>query len=192
MLNILIFGPPGSGKGTQAVKIAHKYNIKHISTGDILRQEVKDQSDLGKKAQSIMERGELVPDELLIQILHSVIGKNNDVDGFIFDGFPRTLVQAEELDTLMGQLADSVKLVISLDVHDQEVIARLLKRAEIEGRKDDNEHTIANRLHVYKKQTMPLLEYYKNQGKLKEIAGIGSIDDIFEKICQAINNLLTM
>lgn len=192
MFNILIFGPPGSGKGTQAIRISEKYNIKHVSTGDILRSEVKQKSQLGLRAQSIMEKGELVPDELLIEILYSVIEKNKQVAGFIFDGFPRTLVQAEELDQLMQRIEDSIDLVISLEVHDDEVIQRLLKRAEIEGRKDDNKETIENRLNVYKIQTSPLLDYYKQQNKLESIHGIGSIDDIFDKVCQVINRYLTL
>ncbi len=192
MFNILIFGPPGSGKGTQAVKISEKYNIKHVSTGDILRSEVKDQTELGKKAQRIMEKGELVPDELLIEILHSVIEKNHGVAGFIFDGFPRTLIQAIELDQLMNEINDSIDLVISLDVHDEEVVARLLKRAEIQGRKDDNKETIENRLNVYNNQTSPLLDYYNKQNKLEDIHGIGSIDDIFNNICMIIDKYLTL
>ena len=192
MFNILIFGPPGSGKGTQATKIAQKYNIKHISTGDILRNEVKQRTELGEKARAIMERGELVPDELLIEILYSVIEKNTDVAGFIFDGFPRTLIQAQELDNLMKKIEDSIDLVISLDVHDNEIIGRLLKRAEIEGRKDDNRETIQNRLNVYKNQTMPLLDYYDQQNKLEKIDGIGSIDDIFQSVCQQVDKYLTL
>lgn len=191
MFNILIFGPPGSGKGTQAVRVSEKFNIKHISTGDILRSEVKQQTELGKKAQSIMEKGELVPDELLIEILHSVIEKNKSVAGFIFDGFPRTLVQAKELDQLMNEIDDSIDLVLSLNVHDDEVVTRLLKRAELEGRKDDNRETIQNRLDVYKRQTMPLLNYYKEQNKLEIIEGIGTIEDIFDEICNIIDRYLT-
>lgn len=192
MFNILIFGPPGSGKGTQAVRVSEKFNIKHISTGDILRSEVKQQTELGREAQSIMEKGELVPDELLIEILHSVIEKNKSVAGFIFDGFPRTLVQARELDQLMKEIGDSIDLVLSLDVHDEEVVTRLLKRAELEGRKDDNRETIQNRLDVYKRQTMPLLDYYKEQNKLEIVEGIGSIEDIFDEICKIIDKYLTL
>ncbi len=190
MFNIIIFGPPGSGKGTQSVKIAEKFNVKHISTGDILRNEVKQQTELGMKAQSIMEKGELVPDELLIEILHSVIEKNRGVAGFIFDGFPRTLVQAKELDQLMDKINDNINLVLSLEVDDEEVVKRLLKRAELEGRKDDNKETIENRLHVYRNQTAPLLDYYDEHEKLEKIKGVGSVDEIFSDICKVIDKYL--
>lgn len=183
MFNLIIFGPPGSGKGTQSVKLAEKYKLKHISTGDILRNEVKMQSELGKKAKAIMNKGELVPDELLIQILHSVIENNKMVKGFIFDGFPRTTVQAEALDQLMNKVNSKISCVVSLEVADDEVVKRLLKRAEIEGRKDDNAETIQNRLNVYKTQTAPLLNYYEAQKKLHIVEGKGTIDDIFENIC---------
>ena len=183
MFNLILFGPPGSGKGTQSVKIAKKYQLKHVSTGDILRNEVKNQTKLGIQAREIMERGSLVPDDLLIQILHSVIENNKNVAGFIFDGFPRTIVQAKALDELMDKIGVGISKVISLDVADEEVIGRLLKRAEIEGRKDDNAETINNRLSVYKNQTASLLDYYDKQAKLLRVVGIGSIDDIFNSIC---------
>ncbi|MCF8233476.1 MAG: adenylate kinase [Bacteroidales bacterium] len=190
MFNLIIFGPPGSGKGTQSKKITEKYNIKHISTGDILRNEVKQQTELGMKAQKLMEKGELVPDELLIKILHSVMDKNKETAGFIFDGFPRTLVQAKELDKLMEQIDDSIDLVISLEVPDDEVVSRLLKRAEIEGRKDDNRITIGNRLNVYKEQTSPLLDYYAEANKLEKVDGVGTVDEIFNSICKVIDKYL--
>mgnify|MGYP006277625273 CR=1 FL=1 len=190
MFNLIIFGPPGSGKGTQSKKITEKYNIKHISTGDILRNEVKQQTELGMQAQSLMEKGELVPDELLIKILHSVMDKNKETAGFIFDGFPRTLVQAKELDKLMDQIDDSIDLVISLEVPDEEVVSRLLKRAEIEGRKDDNRITIGNRLNVYKEQTSPLLDYYAETNKLEKVDGVGTVDEIFDSICKVIDKYL--
>ncbi|MDZ7741982.1 MAG: adenylate kinase [Bacteroidota bacterium] len=190
MFNIIIFGPPGSGKGTQSSRIAEKFNVKHISTGDILRSEVKQQTELGKKAQALMEKGELVPDDLLIKILHSVIEKNADAAGFIFDGFPRTIVQAEALDDLMNSINDSIDVVVSLDVPDNEVVDRLLKRAEIEGRKDDNEKTIQNRLKVYKEQTAPLLAYYLKQHKLEGINGVGSVDKIFEDIVSCLEKYM--
>ena len=183
MFNLILFGPPGSGKGTQSKKIAQKYNLKHVSTGDILRNEVKKQTELGEKAKAIMTTGKLVPDDLLIEILHSVIESNKDVKGFIFDGFPRTTVQAEALDELMVNVTSDICQVVSLEVADEEVVNRLLKRAEIEGRKDDNAETINIRLRVYKNQTAPLLEYYEKQGKLFRVEGEGSIDEIFRGIC---------
>lgn len=186
MFNLILFGPPGSGKGTQSIKLAEKYNLKHVSTGDILRSEVKQQTVLGKKAQTIMNTGELVPDELLIEILHSVIENNKEVKGFIFDGFPRTTVQAEALDQLMLKVNSSICQVVSLDVADDEVLTRLLKRAEIEGRKDDNAETITIRLNVYKTQTAPLLVYYNKQNKLYKVVGEGSVEEIFKDICLKI------
>ncbi len=189
MFNLILFGPPGSGKGTQSKKLAEKCMLKHVSTGDILRREVKEQTILGRKAQAIMTTGELVPDELLIEILHAVIDQNKGVKGFIFDGFPRTVFQAKALDQLMVEVGSGIEKVFSLDVADDEVISRLLKRAEIEGRKDDNKETINKRLSVYKKQTTPLLDYYDKQEKLNRVEGTGNIDAIFEKICEKIDNL---
>ncbi len=183
MFNLILFGPPGSGKGTQSKKLAEKYSLKHVSTGDILRSEVKQQTTLGKKAQAIMTTGELVPDELLIEILHSEIDNNKEAKGFIFDGFPRTTVQAKALDGLMVKVSSDICQVISLEVEDEEVVARLLKRAEIEGRKDDNAETISTRLKVYKSQTAPLLDYYDKQCKLYKVKGEGSIEEIFKSIC---------
>ncbi len=188
MFNLILFGPPGSGKGTQSVKIAEKYQLKHVSTGDILRAEIKAESPLGLKVKDVIERGELVSDDLLIEILHKVMDENKQVKGFIFDGFPRTIVQAEALDELMQKLNIGISKVISLDVADEEVISRLLKRAEIEGRKDDNKETINNRLSVYKNQTSPLLEYYDKQNKLAKINGVGSVEEIFDSICEKLDN----
>jgi len=187
MFNLILFGPPGSGKGTQSIKLAEKYMLKHVSTGDILRSEVKNQTILGMKAKAIMNTGELVPDELLIEILHAVMENNKNVKGFIFDGFPRTIVQAKALDQLMVKMNLSINHVISLEVEDDEVVKRLLKRAEIEGRKDDNAETINNRLNVYISQTCPLLQYYDKQKKLHKIDGIGTIDSIFESICAKLD-----
>ncbi len=188
MFNLILFGPPGSGKGTQSVKTAEKYQLKHVSTGDILRAEIKAESPLGLKVKDVIERGELVSDDLLIEILHKVMDENKQVKGFIFDGFPRTIVQAEALDELMQKLNVGISKVISLDVADEEVISRLLKRAEIEGRKDDNKETINNRLSVYKNQTSPLLEYYDKQNKLAKINGVGSVEEIFDSICEKLDN----
>jgi adenylate kinase len=192
MFNLILFGPPGSGKGTQSIKIAEKFQLKHISTGEILRSEIKKKSELGLLAKILIDKGELVPDNLLIKILYAVFENNKGVKGFIFDGFPRTIVQAEELDKLLLKLNDGIFKVISLDVADEEVIGRLLKRAEIEGRKDDNKETINNRLKVYKQQTAPLLDYYKNQGKLIKINGVGSVDDIFNVISDKLKQLIVL
>ena len=187
MFNIILFGPPGSGKGTQSVRIAGKYRLLHISTGDLLRKEVKDKTPLGLRVQSIMEKGELVPDTLLIDILRSAIGKHNGHDGFIFDGFPHTVPQAHQLDDLLKEVNTLISLVIALEVNEEEVVKRLLKRAIEEGRKDDTEDVIRNRMNVYRNQTKPLIDYYQKQGKFRSVKGIGSIDNIFNDICSVID-----
>jgi adenylate kinase len=186
MLNLILFGPPGSGKGTQSLRIAEKFNLAHISTGDIFRFEIKNKTALGVKVQSIIERGELVPDELLIEILESALDKLQGKSGYIFDGFPRTRQQAEDLDAILIKRSGAVTLVIALDVDQEEVVKRLLNRAKLEGRKDDTEEVILNRMEVYHSQTAPLIDYYEKQGKFKQVKGVGSIDDIFESIRQTI------
>ncbi len=187
MFNFIIFGPPGSGKGTQSVRIAEKYKLVHISTGDIFRREIKNQSPLGIKVQRIIENGELVPDELLVDILRSALQQAGNPAGFVFDGFPRTIRQAEDLDKLLSETGDNVSLVLALDVDEEEVVTRLLKRAQLEGRKDDTEDVIRNRMKVYHAQTTPLMEYYNKQGKFVSIHGVGTIDDIFAGICKIID-----
>jgi len=186
MFNLVLFGTPGSGKGTQSVKIAKEYNLGHISTGDIFRNEIKNKTELGLKVKSLIENGILVPDELLIAILENAMNKFNGVNGFVFDGFPRTIHQAEELDELLASRNDCVSMVLALEVNNSEILQRLLKRAAEEGRKDDTEEVIKNRLDVYSLQTSPLIEYYKFQGKFKSVYGIGSVDEIFGNICQII------
>jgi adenylate kinase len=190
MFNLILFGPPGSGKGTQSVRIAEKYNLVHISTGDIFRREIKNQTTLGLKVQGIIEKGELVPDELLVDILRSALKQAGSPAGFVFDGFPRTIPQAKDLDKLLAETGEKVNLVLALDVDEEEIVTRLLKRALAEGRKDDTEEVIRNRMTVYHTQTHPLMDYYRQQGKFKSILGVGSIDDIFNTICQAIEPAL--
>jgi adenylate kinase len=190
MFNLILFGPPGSGKGTQSLRIAEKYKLAHISTGDIFRHEIRNFTELGLKVQGIIERGELVPDELLIEILESALRKHTDINGFIFDGFPRTLRQAGFLDESLARMNEKVSLVVALDVDEQEIIQRLLKRAQLEGRKDDTEEVIRNRMTVYHSQTSPLIDFYTDQGKFESIHGVGSIDDIFDGICQVIDQHL--
>ena len=189
MFNFILFGPPGSGKGTQSIKIAEKYNLAHISTGDIFRRNIKEKTELGIKVQSIIERGELVPDELLIDILDDAMNQVSGKDGFVFDGFPRTCQQARDMDILLSSKKESVSLVLSLDVNDKEILGRLLKRAELEGRKDDTKEVIENRLSIYNKQTQPLIKFYKEQNKFTSVNGIGSIEEIFNSICAAIDSL---
>ncbi len=180
MLNIIIFGPPGCGKGTQSSKITEKYQLVHISTGDIIRKEIKSGSEFGIQLKAIVEKGELVPYELIIKILESALVKSKNVKGFIFDGFPRTIEQATDLDNILAKDNTSISMVLSLKVEDDVVVERLLKRAQIEGRKDDTKDVIQNRLKVYKAETFPLVELYKRQGKYFEVEGCNSIDEIFE------------
>jgi len=187
MFNFIIFGPPGSGKGTQSAKIAEKYNLAHISTGDIFRKNIKEKTELGLKVKSIIDKGELVPDELLIDILDDAIKGYSGVNGFIFDGFPRTIQQAVDFEELLKNENQEVSLVLALDVADEEIINRLLIRAKEQGRVDDTREVIENRLQVYLSQTMPLIEYYKNQNKFESINGIGTIDKIFNSICEVID-----
>jgi adenylate kinase len=187
MFNLILFGPPGSGKGTQSVRVADKYNFIHISTGDILRREIRNRSTLGLKVQSFTEKGELVPDELLIDLLRSAFRQAGNPPGFVFAGFPRTIRQAEYLDKLLEENGEKVTLALFLDINEEEVVIRLLKRAQLEGRKDDTEDVIRNRMKVYHSQTHPLMEYYSKQKKFKSLIGVGSIDDIFNDICKVID-----
>ena len=188
MLNIVIFGPPGSGKGTQSSKIIQKYGLYHLSTGDMLRAEIAATTDLGLKAQSLISRGELVPDEVVIGMIEKRIEAASDVNGFIFDGFPRTVKQAEALDNVLSSRDLEINLLINLDVESEELVDRLLKRCEKEGRADDNLETIQNRIHVYESQTSPVIEYYQKQDKARPVDGLGTVDDIFNRIVNVINS----
>ena len=189
MLNIVIFGAPGSGKGTQSDLLIRKYGLKHVSTGDLLRFEIKKGSELGKTADQYISKGNLVPDEIMIEILEDLIKKNLDKKGFIFDGYPRTLSQGEALDNKLKKNGLNIAAVLSLEVRDRELNNRLLKRGQLSGRSDDNGHTIKSRLQVYHEQTEPLKEYYAKQDKLITIPGEGSVDEVFKLIEQAIDNL---
>ena len=186
MYNLVLFGPPGAGKGTQAIQIALKYNWMHISTGDILRSEVSQGTPLGLKVKSVMEAGHLVPDELLIGIMESLYRKHGGSEGFVLDGFPRTLNQAKELDSMLGRHGYSVTRVLSLEVNEEELVKRLLNRATEQDRKDDTEEVIRNRLIQYHKHTKPLMEYYRGKGIYSEIYGVGGIEAIFTALCRAI------
>ncbi len=190
MINLIMFGPPGSGKGTQSKMLAEKYNLTHISTGDIFRKEIREETELGKRVKNIVDRGELVPDSLLIEIIKKAIMDNSHKDGYIFDGFPRTVRQAEDFDRLLLELGMKLTTVLRLKVTDEEVIQRLKKRAEIEGRKDDTVEVISNRIKIYREKTMPLLDYYREQDIIAEINGIGTIEEIFDKLVREINALI--
>jgi len=186
MLNIVIFGPPGSGKGTQSGKIIQKYRLNHLSTGDMLRAEIAAESELGLEAKSYTSRGALVPDEVVIGMIEKRIEAASNLNGFIFDGFPRTVKQAEALDNLLSSRDLEITMMINLDVEKQELIERLLKRSELEGREDDNLETIQNRIQVYENQTSPVIEYYKKQNKAHAVDGLGSVDEIFQRIVKVI------
>jgi adenylate kinase len=189
MLNLIIFGPPGSGKGTHSIKLVEKYKLKHISTGDIFRSEICNKTARGMMAKSFIDKGELVPDEVVLDMLFSAMDSYSDAKGFIFDGFPRTLVQAEKFDEMLALRKMPVSLVISLDVNEDELINRLVKRGIESGRSDDTEEVIRQRLNVYNKQTKPLLSYYNKNKLLKPLHGVGCIDEIFGNICSMIENL---
>ena len=189
MLNIVLFGPPGSGKGTQACKIIEKYNLVHISTGDLLRQEVADQTELGKRAKEIMDKGELVSDEIVIGMIANKLNENQGGPGFIFDGFPRTVEQARELRKALTDMDERVSVMISLDVPREELVSRLLKRGQETGRSDDNMETINNRIDVYEKQTIPVTYYYDKMHKHVPVDGTGTIDKIFERIVKVIDKV---
>ncbi|HEC44396.1 hypothetical protein LCGC14_2726420 [marine sediment metagenome] len=189
MLNIVLFGPPGSGKGTQSEKIIEKYGLTHFSTGDMLRAELDAETELGLQAKSIMEKGELVSDEIIMGMIRNKISSESDSKGFIFDGFPRTTAQAEGLDKLLAELGMKIDVMLGLEVDRQELIDRLLKRGKDHGRADDNLETIENRIKVYKDQTSPVMGYYESQGKYRGVEGVGSIDDIFGRLSGIIESL---
>lgn len=191
MLNIVIFGAPGSGKGTQSENLIEHYKLFHISTGDVLRDHMRRGTELGKTAKEFIDQGQLIPDELMIGILAQVIDDNKDEaqNGVIFDGFPRTIPQAEALETLLNERGTSVSAVVGLEVPEEELIDRLVKRGLMSGRSDDNEETIKKRLDVYHNQTSPLQEFYKEKGLYHAIKGIGTIEDIFDDIKTAIDQI---
>ncbi|GAB4009129.1 adenylate kinase [Spirosoma sp. KCTC 42546] len=187
MLNLVLFGPPGAGKGTQSEKLIQKYNLVHLSTGDLLRSQIAAGTELGLRAKQLMDQGLLVPDEVVIGMIENKLRENQSAPGFIFDGFPRTVLQAEALDQLLSHYQAPIATMIALVVNDEELIRRLLKRGETSGRPDDrDEATARRRVSVYNKETMPVADYYSQQGKFAAIDGIGNIDDIFQAICQKI------
>ena len=189
MLNVVIFGAPGSGKGTQSERIVEKFGINHISTGDVLRAEIKNGTELGKTAKGYIDQGQLIPDELMIDILASVFDSFKDSKGVIFVGFPRTIAQAGALKQMLADRGQAVSVMLDLDVPEEELMTRLIKRGQESGRADDNEETIKKRLLVYHSQTAPLIDWYKNEGVYKHIQGLGTMDGIFADICKAIENV---
>jgi adenylate kinase len=190
MLNIILFGPPGSGKGTQAARLVEAYDLVHISTGDLFRSEMEAGTELGRQANEFMSRGELVPDEVTIGILRNKMLSHRDADGFIFDGFPRTVPQAEALDQLLSMLDQQIDALIMLDVPEEEIVKRILLRGQNSSRPDDNdEQIVRNRYQVYVSKTAPIYNYYHNKGKAFKVSGVGTIDDIFNSICEEIDSL---
>ena len=189
MLNIVIFGAPGSGKGTQSERMVEKFGLNHISTGDVLRAEIKSGTELGKTAKEFIDQGQLIPDELMIDILANVLDGFKDSKGVVFDGFPRTIAQAEELKKMLDARGQEVSIMLDLNVPEEELMKRLIKRGKDSGRADDNEETIKKRLLVYNTQTCPLIEWYKNEDKYYLIKGHGELEQITEQIVDAIEGL---
>jgi adenylate kinase len=191
MINIVLFGPPGAGKGTQAERLTEKYNLVHLSTGDIFRANIKNETELGKLAKSYMDKGELVPDEVTIKMLESEVDKNPTAKGFIFDGFPRTIPQAEALDTFLSSKNSDIKLMVALDVPVDELVKRLLLRGKDSGRADDTDETIIqNRIRVYNEQTAIVADFYDAREKFSKIDGVGSIDEISQRLYDAIDTVV--
>lgn len=191
MLNIILFGPPGSGKGTQAANLIEKYGLIHISTGDLLRQEIKDQTPLGLEAKTFIDKGLLVPDDVVIGMISAKLDSNGNAKGVIFDGFPRTIPQAEALDRLLDFKKAPITLMLALQVNDDELAARLKKRGATSGRTDDQDETIIRkRIQVYKDETSPVAGYYEKQGKLVNIPGEGTIEETFGLLVAEIGSVV--
>lgn len=191
MFNIALFGPPGAGKGTQAKKLMDKYNLAHLSTGDILRDEMSQGTDLGKKVKNVIEKGELVSDDLIVQLIEKKMQENTQADGFLFDGFPRTYIQAYILEGLLLKLNTSLSCMISLEVPEDELMKRMLERAKKENRSDDTEDAIKIRFEEYKSKTIPVANFYREKGIYYEIDGVGTIDEVFDRIVHTIEEKLT-
>ncbi|MEJ7822462.1 MAG: adenylate kinase [Chitinophagaceae bacterium] len=188
MFNLILFGPPGSGKGTQSEKLTRKYNLMHLSTGDLLRNEIQNQTALGNEAKKLMDKGHLVPDEVVIGMISSALESNPKCDGFLFDGFPRTSAQAEALDKLLELKKAPIAAMLALDVSEEELVTRLLKRGETSGRSDDtNDIIIRERIKEYHRKTTSVAEHYQQAKKVVMVKGEGSVDEIFASLCNEID-----
>jgi adenylate kinase len=185
-----MLGPQGSGKGTQASRISRTYGVAHIATGDMLRAAIADETELGRRIEPIYDNGELVPDGLMIDLIRERLGQEDTAEGFVLDGFPRTMAQARALDTMLQELGRELSVVFELQVSDDVCVERLLRRAEIEGRTDDSEETILRRLRLYHDETEPLVEYYRAQGNLVGIHADRTVDEVFEEIQQTLDEVL--
>lgn len=189
MFNLILFGPPGSGKGTQSEKIVQQFGLVHLSTGDLLRREIAEKTALGQEASRFMEKGQLVPDEVVIGMIDTCLSKNLGAKGFLFDGFPRTVAQAVALDNLLAFKKTSITKVLALEVSEEELVKRLLKRGEMGNRPDDRDETIIRRRYqVYKTETEAVAEHYQKLGKLERIKGEGTVEDIFGALSHSIEN----
>lgn len=191
MINLILFGPPGSGKGTQAAKLVEKYELLHISTGDLFRYEMGNDTPLGQKAKAYIAKGELVPDSVTIGMLKNKVDANPDVKGYIFDGFPRNIKQAEALDQILQEKGESVTGLVALSVDDEEIVKRILNRGKTSGRTDDNDESIIrNRIGVYTSETSPVFAYYEAKDKSHNVEGLGTIDEIFDRLCGVIESMV--
>lgn len=191
MFNLILFGPPGSGKGTQSEKLITRYGLRHLSTGDLLRSEISRKTSLGQAAKQFMDKGQLVPDEVVIGMISSCLDENPDAKGFLFDGFPRTSTQAEALDRLLQLKKQQIAVMLALDVSEEELVKRLIKRGETSGRSDDtNDQIIRARIHEYRTKTAMVADYYQQFNKVVMVKGEGSIDEIFENLCREIDSRL--
>ncbi len=189
MLNIVLFGPPGAGKGTQSAKLIEEYNLVHLSTGDVFRYNIKNETELGVLAKSYIDKGELVPDEVTNNMVKDFVAREMNENGFIFDGYPRTIAQGEALDQTLTSLGTEVTMMIALEVDEDELVKRLLERGKTSGRIDDqDENTIRNRFKVYAEETSPLASFYSEQEKYVGVHGMGSIDEIFDRLTHAIDS----
>ena len=187
MLNLVLFGPPGAGKGTQSAKLIEKYKLAHLSTGDMFRMHITENTELGKRVKQILADGMLVPDSITIDMLEEEVQRNADATGFIFDGFPRTVPQAEALDIFLEGKGEKIDLVVQLDVNGEEIKARIAERQKISGRADDDAEKLIKRIDEYFEKTIHVLPYYEVQGKVVKVNGIGKIDEIFDKVCNKID-----